>query len=101
MSKKEDAKRALLIRHVGELSAEDLDGALEYVEGLLRVAALQAGPTAKWRIWGGWGGNNDRRIEDAKCTSCGYEHGTVYGSTARLGGFCGKCGARMVGVEEY
>lgn len=35
---------------------------------------------AEWKTWGGWAGNHDKRIEEATCTKCGYEHLTVYSS---------------------
>lgn len=54
---------------------------------------------AFWEVWGGWSGNHDRRIENAKCSSCGYTHHTVYGSLSNLAVHCPYCGARM-GTHE-
>lgn len=56
------------------------------------------GKTAMWIVWPGWEGNHDRRIEDAKCSSCGYRHETVYGSLRRLSSLCPGCGSKMNGV---
>ena len=50
---------------------------------------------AKWLYWPGWEGNHDRRIEGAKCSYCGWEHPTVYGSTDKLGKICYSCHSRM------
>lgn len=50
---------------------------------------------AHWKVWGGWAGNHDQRIEDAECSCCGYEHPTVYGSLDKLAGYCPKCGSKM------
>ena len=51
--------------------------------------------TAHWLVWSGWSGNCDKRIEDAKCSTCGYEHPTVYGSLDKLSKCCPGCGRTM------
>lgn len=48
-----------------------------------------------WIYWGGWAGNHDKRIDDAKCSLCGYRHPTVRGSTNLLRDICPGCGATM------
>lgn len=50
-------------------------------------------PKASWVVWPGWSGNHDRRIEDAKCSNCGYEHPKVYGRT--LSTICPSCKSPM------
>jgi len=50
---------------------------------------------ANWLFWPGWSGNHDRRIEDAKCSKCGYVHHTVYGSLDKLSKHCPDCGSKM------
>ena len=51
--------------------------------------------TAKWKYWPGWSGNHDRRIDDAVCSNCGYEHPTVRGSNELLADVCPKCKCSM------
>ena len=51
--------------------------------------------TARWKYWAGWGGNHDKRIEDAVCSHCGYKHPTVYGSPDLLANTCPQCRRRM------
>ncbi len=53
---------------------------------------------AKWRVWAGWRGNHDKRIEDAICSNCGYTNPTVYGieSLPKVCPFC----KRKMGIEE-
>lgn len=55
---------------------------------------------AYWKIWPGWRGNCDKRIEGATCSVCGYVHSTVRGSTDELSNFCGGCGSSMSIKEE-
>lgn len=43
----------------------------------------------------GWEGNHDRRIDDAKCSNCGYKHPIVYGSTDKLADECSCCRSIM------
>ena len=54
-------------------------------------------PQAYWEYWGGYAGNHDKRIEDAKCSNCGFEQPTVrgYGAPDQLYKICPKCGLRM------
>lgn len=52
--------------------------------------------TAFWDFWLGWGGNHDQRIDDAKCSSCGWKHPTVYRSTDNLQKTCPSCGSKML-----
>lgn len=54
-------------------------------------------PQAYWEYWGGWAGNHDKRIEDAKCSNCGFQHPTVRGGNApdQLYKICPICGLRM------
>lgn len=54
---------------------------------------------AHWKIWPGWEGNHDKRIEGATCSSCGYVHPTVRGSTDKLSDYCESCGSCMT-VKE-
>lgn len=57
----------------------------------------------KWIYWDGWLGNHDQRIDDAKCSECGYQHPVVrremgehYGSTInKLARECPCCKAQM------
>lgn len=63
------------------------------------------GKTGKWLFWEGWIGNHDKRIEDATCSECGYQHPTVRrawqsNETAedvlnKLATTCPSCGAKM------
>ena len=73
---------------------------------LKQVAASQEQPKVqhgKWIYWDGWLGNHDQRIDDAKCSECGYRHPTVrrekgehYGSTInKLARQCPCCKAEM------
>ncbi len=55
---------------------------------------------ANWIIWGGWKGNHDRRIDDAKCSNCGFIHPTVYNSIDNLNRYCPLCNSEMTAVEE-
>lgn len=54
---------------------------------------------ANWIIWAGWRGNHDQRIDDAKCSKCGYKHFTVYNSPEKLSNYCPNCGSKM-SIEE-
>lgn len=49
----------------------------------------------KWLFWPGWVGCCDKRIENAKCSTCGYKHPTVYGSLDKLSKYCPGCGREM------
>ena len=52
--------------------------------------------TAEWIYWEGWVGNHDKRIDDAKCSSCGYIHHTVYRvGPIGLSDTCPICGKIM------
>jgi len=55
---------------------------------------------AYWLVWGGWSGNHDQRIDNARCSNCGYIHETVKGSLAKLSKFCGGCSSEMTVKEE-
>lgn len=48
-----------------------------------------------WKIWPGWEGNHDHRIENAKCSQCGYEHSTIFYSEQQLPSICQACGSNM------
>jgi len=48
-----------------------------------------------WEYWGGWSGNHDRRIDDAKCNKCGYVTATVKGTPSNLPDYCPSCGLKM------
>ena len=50
---------------------------------------------AEWKYWGGWSGNHDKRIEDATCSKCGYEHSTVRGNPNMLQDYCPCCKSKM------
>jgi hypothetical protein len=54
--------------------------------------------TAKWNYWPGWKGNHDQRIDDAKCSKCGYNHKTVY-APGELSSYCPGCGSIMTDTE--
>jgi len=54
-----------------------------------------ADKTADWLVWAGWRGNHDCRIEGTKCSNCGFEHPTVYGSTDKLYAACPNCNSVM------
>lgn len=57
--------------------------------------------TAYWKVWDGWRGNHDQRIEDATCSNCGYMHPeTVYGSLSKLPKYCAGCRSEMSTKEE-
>lgn len=81
------------------VECEEFKGTIEDYDAIVGKIAKKCG-FAKWRVWGGWSGNHDQRIEDATCTICGYRHPTVYGSLAKLGKYCPHCGNKMMGVEE-
>lgn len=53
---------------------------------------------AAWKMWAGWKGNHDQRIEDATCTNCGFKHATVH-SLERLAKTCPGCKAAMTTKE--
>ena len=53
-----------------------------------------------WKVWRGWRGNHDQRIEGSTCSKCGYECQTVYGSLDKLPKHCGGCGSEMMGIKE-
>ena len=55
---------------------------------------------ADWLIWAGWMGNHDRRIDDAKCSKCGYIHHTVFGSVEKLSKHCLSCRSNMSIQEQ-
>lgn len=61
----------------------------------VNIETKKSEEVAHWEVWGGWAGNHDQRIEDAKCSNCGYEHHTVYGSLSKLSPHCPKCGRKM------
>ena len=50
---------------------------------------------AKWIYWSGWCSNHDKRIDDAKCSKCGYKHQTVKGSPKLLDDYCPNCKSKM------
>lgn len=50
---------------------------------------------AFWKVWAGWKGNHDQRIEDATCSNCGYVHPTVYRNLNELSSRCPKCKSKM------
>ena len=54
---------------------------------------------AQWIVWKGWIGNHDRRIDDAKCSNCGFAHPTVFLTLDKLGKYCPSCGRKMT-VKE-
>lgn len=54
-----------------------------------------SGYVAEWKYWDGWEGNCNKRIDDAKCSNCGYEHPTVIKSPDNLSNYCANCGAKM------
>jgi len=53
-----------------------------------------------WKVWGGWKGNHDQRIEDAECSNCGFIHHTVYRSLEKLSKSCPRCKSDM-SIEEF
>ena len=54
----------------------------------------------EWIFWDGWIGNHDHRIEDAKCSNCGFEHPTVH-HPKELYKFCPGCRKRMKNPNKY
>lgn len=54
---------------------------------------------ANWKMWGGWKGNHDQRIENATCSNCGYKHPTVKVSLSLLNKYCPNCQCTMVNVD--
>lgn len=76
------------------------DCSRDEVTGCLTGYTTQAGKTANWIIWSGWSGNHDQRIDDAKCSGCGYVHPTVYGSVKKLSAICPGCKSKMGVVEK-
>lgn len=58
---------------------------------------IEEKPQAYWEYWGGWAGNHDKRIDDAKCSNCGFKHPTVRGGNAsdQLYKLCPHCGRHM------
>lgn len=54
-------------------------------------------PEAYWEFWPGWVGNHDKRIDDAKCSNCGFRHPTVRGVDApkQLYKVCPNCCKKM------
>lgn len=61
-------------------------------------AAVEA--EAYWKVWGGWSGNHDQRIEDATCSKCGYKHPTVHRSLKNLSPTCMNCKSSMSIKED-
>ena len=55
---------------------------------------------AEWITWAGWIGNHDERIEDSKCSLCGYIHPKVFKSTTNLSQICLSCKSIM-SVREF
>lgn len=71
-------------------------------EKLEREKLEQEKPSqATWIYWDGWCGNHDRRIDDATCSVCGYQHPTVRATKEEwdtrkfLSDTCPGCGAKM------
>lgn len=56
---------------------------------------------AYWKVWSGWVGNHDNRIEGATCSNCGNVHPTICHahSVNELSPYCAKCG-RVMKVRE-
>ena len=50
---------------------------------------------AEWKYWDGWMSNHDKRIDDATCSKCGYEHTIVKGSPELLSDYCPNCNSKM------
>jgi predicted RNA-binding Zn-ribbon protein involved in translation (DUF1610 family) len=50
---------------------------------------------ANWLTWAGWCGNHDMRIEESKCSKCGFIHPTVYKTLDNLSKVCPNCGSEM------
>lgn len=63
----------------------------------LKEEKIKETTSTYWEYWGGWAGNHDKRIDDAKCSNCGFKHPTVRGSNAPdlLYKVCPECGRRM------
>jgi len=87
-----------------EKSWPDAAGAFDELKLAFGKAAPQPTPPhrhhipsyrAYWKVWEGWMGNHDRRIEDATCSKCGYRHKTVYGSLSKLSTECPACKSKM------
>lgn len=71
-----------------------------WVTGEAIPNTAEAKAEAYWKVWGGWRGNHDQRIEGSLCSNCGCEHPTVKGSLDLLLPQCPKCGSIM-GVEVW
>lgn len=63
----------------------------------LKEEKIEETASTYWEYWGGLAGNHDKRIDDAKCSNCGFKHPTVRGGNApdQLYKFCPRCGRRM------
>lgn len=55
---------------------------------------------ADWEIWAGWRGNHDHRIDDAKCSNCGYEYPKTVYKPSDLPEVCPGCYHRMKVKEK-
>lgn len=65
------------------------------INSFLAEAQAKSSFEARWEYWPGWGGNHDKRIEDAKCSRCGYNHPTVRGTPKLLSDVCPRCKSKM------
>lgn len=65
------------------------------INSFLSEAKAKSSFEARWEYWPGWGGNHDKRIEDAKCSRCGYQHPTVRGTPKLLADVCPRCKSKM------
>ena len=83
----------------------DSSGAEHYAYDIIKREIMAAPGTKRghWIYWGGWCGNHDKRIDDAVCSECGYEHRTVRYEKGdyhnfvpfKLADKCPGCGAVM------
>ena len=68
----------------------------------LNITAYSPKYQAKWEYWAGWGGNHDRRIEDATCSKCGYKHETIrHKNPSYLSDVCPRCKSKMDKGDGY
>ena len=67
------------------------------------VEVIEEKKHGRWIYWDGWCGNHDRRIDDAVCSECGYQHRTVRYENGdwhnfvpvKLSDECPNCGSIM------
>lgn len=88
-----------LVSYFEKLGPTDPEGNHLRIQALVMEGEkkIEEKPQAYWEYWGGWAGNHDKRIDDAKCSNCGFKHPTVRGGNApdQLYKLCPHCGRHM------